>query len=128
MTKIKKAKTVEEKLELRKQYRKIPRRDPMDKNFKRLTYVRYADDFLIGVIGSCAQAKEIMLRVSNFLKENLYLQLNHGKTKLTHARKERAHFLGTDISWNSSINKKVVMRKAMGVQSRKKVRVQSRIR
>lgn len=125
--KLKKVKTAEEKQELREQCHQLPRQNPMDSNFKRLSYVRYADDFLIGVIGSCAEAKEIMLKVSNFLKESMHLKLNHGKTKLTHARKDTAHFLATDISWNSNIDKKVVMRKSCGVQSRKKVRVQSRI-
>jgi hypothetical protein len=28
--------------------------DPMDPNFKRLRYCRYADDFMIGIIGSKA--------------------------------------------------------------------------
>lgn len=89
----------------------MPSRDPMDRNFRRLSYVRYADDFLIGVIGSHKDTTEIMRKVGNFLKENLWLELNPGKTKITHARREKAYFLGTHISWNSNVNKKVVMRK-----------------
>jgi hypothetical protein len=100
----------------------------MDRNFRRLSYVRYADDFLIGVISPRREAHEIMQKVGTFLKDSLCLELNQGKTKLTHARKDAAHFLGTDISWNANIDKKVTMRKRSKLQSRKKVRVQSMIR
>ena len=31
----------------------------MDENFRRIVYVRYADDFLIGVIGSKEEAESI---------------------------------------------------------------------
>lgn len=124
---LKKAKTVEEKQEQRKLYRKQPRYDLMDRNFRRLSYVRYADDFLIGIIRPRTVAEELMQMVGTFLKEMLRLELNLGKTKLTHARQKAAHFLGTDISWNSNLEKKVVTRKESTVQSRKKVRVQARI-
>ena len=99
----------------------------MDRNFRRLSYVRYADDFLIGIIRPRTVAEELMQMVGTFLKEMLRLELNLGKTKLTHARQKAAHFLGTDISWNSNLEKKVVTRKESTVQSRKKVRVQARI-
>lgn len=127
MRKFKKAKTVEEKLALRKQFRKLPSRDPMDNTFRRLSYVRYADDFLIGIIGPRKVAEEMMQTVAKFLKDKLCLELNLSKTKLTHARRSAAHFLGTDISWNSNIDKKVVMRRRSNKQKRKKVRVQPRI-
>jgi hypothetical protein len=98
----------------------------MDSHF-RLSYVRYADDFLIGVIRPRTVTEELMHMVGTFLKEMLRLELNIGKTKLTHARRNSAHFLGTDISWNSNIEKKVIMRKESRTQSRKKVRVQAQI-
>jgi hypothetical protein len=72
-------------------------------------------------------AEEMKHTVDTFLKEKLHLELNLGKTKLTHACKSKAHFLGTDISWNANIEKKVVMRKRSYTQRRKKVRVQSLI-
>jgi hypothetical protein len=81
MNKLKSTKTVEEKLALRKQYRQLPSRDPMDNNFRRLSYVRYADDFLIGVIGPRKAAVEIMQTVATFLRDKLCLELNLGKTK-----------------------------------------------
>lgn len=127
MRKFKKANTVEEKMALRKQFRKLPCGDPMDSKYRRLSYVRYADDFLIGVIGPRKDAEEIMQTVAKFLREKLCLELNLGKTKLTHARRSAAHFLGTDIRWNANIDKKVVMRRRSDTQGRKKVRVQPRI-
>jgi len=84
----------------------------MDETFRRLRYVRYADDFIISVIGSRRRAYEVMQQVRSFLKDPLCLELNLGKTKLTHARKNIAHFLGTDIRWNANItDKKVSKRK-----------------
>ena len=127
MNKLKKTTTVEEKQEQRKLYRKQPRYDLMDSNFRRLSYVRYADDFLIGVVRPRTVTEELMHMVGTFLKDMLRLELNLGKTKLTHARQNSAHFLGTDISWNSNLEKKVIMRKESRTQSRKKVRVQARI-
>lgn len=122
-----KAKTIKEKLEFRKLYRKLPSKDPMDPNFRRAHYVRYADDFLISVIGSRKDAVNIMQLVGKFLENSLGLTLSRSKTKITHARKDAAYFLGTEISWNASPDKKVVMRVRYGTQSRKKVRVQARV-
>src|SRR3546814_3349369 len=42
---------------VQKERRKIPSVDPMDPNFRRLRYCRYGDDFLVGVIGSKADAE-----------------------------------------------------------------------
>jgi group II intron reverse transcriptase/maturase len=68
-----------------------------DPGYKRLRYVRYADDFLIGVIGSKENCVEIRDKIHAFLLDELKLNLNLDKTKITHARTEAAHFLGTDI-------------------------------
>jgi hypothetical protein len=67
-----------------------------DPNYKRLQYVRYADDFLIGIIGSKEDAIQVRNDVKEFL-DSLKLILNLDKTKITHARDDIAHFLGTDI-------------------------------
>jgi len=70
----------------------------IDPNYKRLKYVRYADDFLIGVIGNKNDCMEIRDKIHNYLQNALKLNLNLDKTVITHARNSKAHFLGTDIS------------------------------
>lgn len=72
--------------------------DLMDTNFRRVKYVRYADDFLVGVIGDKATAKRIKQEISNFLKITLKLRLNDNKTKITNAKHQEAHFLGFRIT------------------------------
>ena len=78
--------------------RNIGSRLHKDPSYKRLKYVRYADDFLLGVIGNKADCVEIRDKIHNFLLNELKLNLNLDKTKITHARQDKAHFLGTDIS------------------------------
>lgn len=93
----KKGKTTEAK-RLKKIANLLPSYDAYDPNFRRLYYIRYADDFLIGLIGTKEEAEEIREKVKNFLKENLGLTLATDKTLITHAREERAKFLGHEIS------------------------------
>jgi Reverse transcriptase (RNA-dependent DNA polymerase) len=66
--------------------------DPL---YKRMRYVRYADDFLIGIIGSLEDANNIVKELHVFLENNLKLELNLAKTKVTHASLDKAFFLGT---------------------------------
>lgn len=75
----------------------IPSRAPDDPNFRRLWYVRYADDFLLGCIGPKAEAVEIKRQLSDFLRGELKLELSEEKTLITHARDEVAKFLGFEI-------------------------------
>lgn len=75
---------------------KVPYTDPFDKSFRRIKYTRYADDFLIGIIGSKDDAKEIKSRIKKFLNDTLKLELSDEKTLITHSKK-KAHFLGYDI-------------------------------
>lgn len=70
--------------------------DEMDMNYKRLKYVRYADDFLIGIIGSKEDARIIKEDIKNFLIEKLALELSEEKTLITHTEKS-AKFLGYEI-------------------------------
>jgi group II intron reverse transcriptase/maturase len=82
---------------LGKQMRSLPSLDTRDPNFVRVRYVRYADDWLIGVIGSHELAEGIKDRVGEFLKDKLALTLSQEKTKITNARTEEAEFLGYRI-------------------------------
>ena len=88
---------VAEMQETRARMMSVPASDPMDENFRRLVYVRYADDFLIGVIGSRQDALDIKNEVGAFLKENLHLEMSEEKTLVTHAKRDKAHFLGYEI-------------------------------
>jgi hypothetical protein len=51
--------------------RKLPSLDTQDPGFVRVKYVRYADDWMVGVIGSKQLAREIKARVAQFLKDRL---------------------------------------------------------
>jgi group II intron reverse transcriptase/maturase len=70
--------------------------NPMDEGWKRLKYVRYADDFLIGVIGSKAECTNIKADIAQYISEKLKLELSDEKTLITNAQKS-AKFLGYDI-------------------------------
>jgi group II intron reverse transcriptase/maturase len=84
--------------ELRRHMRALPANDPMDSGYRRLRYLRYADDHILGFTGPKAEAEEIKARLAQFLRETLGLELNPGKTLITHARTQRARFLGYDIT------------------------------
>lgn len=84
--------------ELEQLRRSIPANDPHDPNYRRLRYLRYADDFLLGFAGPKQEAEEIRERLRTFLQEELKLELSETKTLITHAHTEKAHFLGYDIS------------------------------
>ena len=68
-----------------------------DTNFKRMKYVRYGGNFLIGIHGSKNDCEYIRLKIKNFLKEKLDMTLNMDKTKITHAQNDSAIFLGYRI-------------------------------
>lgn len=90
--------TYEEKASERlKQMRRLPTVDPQDPEFRRLHYVRYADDFLLGFIGPRKEAEVIREAIGNKLAE-LGLTMSQEKTRVTHARTEKARFLGFDIA------------------------------
>jgi group II intron reverse transcriptase/maturase len=80
------------------QMRTLPSTDPMDPGYRRLRYLRYADDHIMGFTGPKAEAEEIKAKLARFLRETLGLELNQDKTLITHARSQRARFLGYDIT------------------------------
>jgi len=75
--------------------------DEMDADYRRLKYVRYADDFLIGVIGSKDDCNEIKQDITKFLNDKLQLELSDEKTLITHAEKP-AKFLSYEVSVRKS--------------------------
>jgi hypothetical protein len=72
----------------------LPTSNPNDPAYRRLHYIRYADDFLLGFNGPRAEAEAIKQQLGAFLREELKLDLSEAKTLITHARTESAHFLG----------------------------------
>lgn len=88
----------EEAAKLRKQCRAMPAIDPHDPDYRRLRYIRYADDILLGFSGPRSEAEEIKRKLSEFLQEQLKLELSEAKTLITHARTSAARFLGYEIS------------------------------
>jgi len=82
---------------LRAERRKLLSKMPHDPDYRRLRYIRYADDFLLGFVGPKKEAEEIRQKLGEFLKERLKLTLSPEKTLITHARDEKAKFLGYEI-------------------------------
>ena len=80
----------------RAQRNALPARDPFDPNYRRLRYCRYADDFLIGIIGSKQDARDVMAKVREFLTTRLKLRMSEEKSKITKAT-DGARFLGYDV-------------------------------
>lgn len=108
LKKLKMVKDESERSKLIKQYKAYQQEgllysdgDEMDINYRRLKYVRYADDFLIGIIGSKQDAIIIKEDIKNFLYEKLALELSDEKTLITHAE-NAAKFLGYEISVRKS--------------------------
>ena len=75
----------------------FPNGDEMDESYRRLKYIRYADDFILGVIGSKEEAQRIKEDIKSFLSESLALELSEEKTLITHTGKS-AKFLGYEIT------------------------------
>ncbi len=87
----------EEARALRRQAQRLPSKLPNDPDFRRLRYVRYADDFLLGYLGTRSEANEIKRQVGDFLRHTLKLELSDEKTLITHGRTEAAKFLGYEV-------------------------------
>ena len=72
----------------------LPSSDRYDPSFRKVKYVRYADDFLIGLIAPNAYAVNLKQKIKEFLKNELCLRLSDEKTKITHATDNDVTFLG----------------------------------
>ena len=83
--------------QLRRQMHQLPANDPYDPGYRRLRYVRYADDFVLGYTGTKAEAEQIKESLETFLGDTLKLELSREKTLITHATSQAAGFLGYEI-------------------------------
>jgi group II intron reverse transcriptase/maturase len=83
---------------LEQEQRRLTSGDPRDPGYRRLRFVRYADDFLLGFTGPRNEAEGIRERLGEYLRDHLKLTLSPEKTLITHAHDEKAKFLGHEIT------------------------------
>ena len=88
-------------IELHCEMQKYPATLDMDEDFRRMRYVRYADDFLIGIIGSKEDCVKIKADIKYFLFKRLKLELSDEKTLITHGH-DHAKFLGFEVTIRKS--------------------------
>ena len=112
-------KILEKYPELRQSLRKVKHRrwvldgkssqDSDDPGFRRLHFVRYADDFILCFVGPKAEALDIKRKVEEFLAE-IHFSTNEKKSKIYHSSDKGIKYLGFYIRWiqnNKIIKKKV---------------------
>ena len=112
--------------QLRKQMQQLPSYDPQDPDYRRLRYVRYADDFVLGFIGPKAEAGQIKESLVTFLRDNLKLELSKEKTLITHATSQAARFLGYELV-NQQANDKLDRNGRRKVNGRIGLRVPAKV-
>jgi group II intron reverse transcriptase/maturase len=98
----------EKATELRKVKLTMSSVDMLDPDFRRLRYVRYADDFILGFMGSKAEAETIKGKIKEYLATAMKLEMSEEKTLITHARTEKARFLGYEIAAQHSDQRRTV--------------------
>ena len=111
----------------REAHKKGLRYTKIDDSYIRIKYVRYADDFIIGVRGPKELAAKILNSTKFFLKSNLHLKINKNKSEITNTYSNKVPFLGMLI-YNVP-SKLLPYRKSRAVENykRKKSRVLARI-
>ena len=111
---------------LRKEMHQLPYSDPYDPAYRRLRYVRYADDFVLGLIGPKAEAEQIKESLETFLRDTLKLELSREKTLITHATSQAARFLGYELM-NQQANDQLDSRGKRQVNGRIGLRVPAKV-
>ncbi len=117
----------EETRRLRGEADALPAGDPNDPTFARVYYVRYADDWVIGVSGSKATAEDIKSKAAVFLREELKLELSPEKTLITHAASETARFLGFELSTSGDSERRRVLHNGKRVSTVRTLMHQPRV-
>ena len=107
---------------LRRKMQQLPSGDPQDPGCRRLRYVRYADDFVLGFIGPKAEAEAIKESLATFLRDTLKLELSREKTLITHATSQAAKFLGYELV-TQQVNDKLDRNRQRNVNGRIGLRV-----
>lgn len=91
-----------------------------DGNYIRMRYMRYADDFLVGIRAPKPVAKKIKAEMTNWLKMTLHLNLNEKKTNLTYVIGNKIKFLGFSL-YNITYNQ-MPFRNSRRIEKFKRVR------
>lgn len=109
--------------------RKLPSYDRMDPYFKRLKYVRYADDFVVMIAGSLNDAQAIKTKIKDVLQKSCGLELSVEKTAITNLHKEGFKFLGATCN-KARLNSTYVVRhgKSKTVKAKVRLRVNADIK
>lgn len=95
---------------LEAEQKQTPSKDWLDPGFRRLLYCRYADDFLVGVIGSKVDAEDILGRIKTFLGQELTLAVSEEKSGITKAS-DGTCFLGYRVrTWRTNRSVRIRMR------------------
>jgi len=95
----------------------MPTKDTQDPNFRRLIFVRYADDFIMLLISSLKDAYTIRRKIKDFLKNHLGLDLNVDKTTINHIQKG-FNFLDAFIKQRGSVITKEIRNTSSSSNSR----------
>lgn len=74
-------------------------RNPKDDNFRRMYYVRYVNDFLIGFTGTKAESYEIKSQIEEFLLVHLKLKPNEAKSRISHSSDRNIKYLGYFVKY-----------------------------
>lgn len=125
MIKRRRAKNVEDEVpklvaeikELEKKRLNVPSTDAFDPHYRRLRYCRYADDFVIGVIGSKEDARAILTAISQFLADRLKVEVSAAKSGIRKAS-EGASFLGYTLKTYGDGRTKRMVRSGRAVTMR----------
>jgi len=75
-----KALDIKSRTEILAEMRKVRRSDQFDPNYRRLKYIRYADDFVVMTAGPKHETEYIRSRIKDILKAKCGLELNDEKT------------------------------------------------
>ena len=105
--------------DLKKKGLTVPSTDPMDENYRRMKYVRYADDFVIGIAGNKEHAMKIKELAGKFLENELALELSEEKTLVTHLENP-VPFLGYEFRTWQEVKVKRVKYKNYGQPLKKR--------
>lgn len=117
---------------LSKEMRRLPSKDPFDTGYVRIRFIRYADDWIIGVIGPKELAVKLRIEVEEFFQKTLKLTLSPEKTRITYMPSGKAQFLGFQLECGGTSSycpiKNPLKRRSVGWQPRLMVPMESIIK